>query len=115
MADIFPEAILCLPRADIPLPGVRAFLFQGADHQVIFMEFTADVEVPEHAHAAQWGVVLAGRIDPVIGGRPNSFTRGDSYSIPAGMPHSARIHAGYADVTFFAQRDRYRTLPPGEP
>jgi len=115
MAEIFPEVILGLPRADIPLPGVRAFLSQGEDHQIIFMEFTVDAEVAEHAHAAQWGVVVAGRIDLVIGGRPHSFTRGDSYHIPAGVRHSAHIHAGYADMTFFAQRDRYRARPPELP
>ncbi|HOB51756.1 MAG TPA: cupin domain-containing protein [Acidobacteriota bacterium] len=112
MTDVFPELIRCLPRADIPLPGVRAYLSQGEDHQVLFMEFTADAAVPEHAHAAQWGVVVAGRIDLVIDGVPHTFGPGDSYAIPAGVPHSARIHAGYADVTCFAQRDRYRARPP---
>lgn len=115
MTDIFPEPILGLPRADIPLPGVRAFLSQGEDHQIIFMEFTLDAEVAEHAHSAQWGVVVAGRIDLVIGGVPHTFGPGDSYTIPAGVRHSAHIHAGYADMTFFAQRDRYRARPPELP
>jgi hypothetical protein len=29
----FPEPILNLPEADIPLKGVNAFLSQGLDHQ----------------------------------------------------------------------------------
>lgn len=97
MSQIFPEPVLKLPEADIPLPGVKACLSQGSNHQIIFMEFSEDVELPEHAHAAQWGVVLAGRIDLVIGGIELSFIKGDHYYIPAGMAHSGKIHAGYAD------------------
>lgn len=111
MGEIFPEPVRQLPRADLPLPGATAYLSQAPTHQVLFMEFAADVELPPHAHAAQWGVVLVGRIDLVIGGRAHTFGPGDQYYIPAGEVHSAKIHAGYADITFFDQPDRYRTVP----
>ncbi len=107
MPGIFPEPVERLPEADIPLSGVRARLSQGADHQIIFMEFSEDVELPEHAHAGQWGVVLEGRIDLTIDGVESSFGKGDRYFIPEGVPHSGRIHAGYADMTYFDQKDRY--------
>ena len=107
MEGVFPEPIRNLPQADIPLQGVSAFLAQGDSYQILFMEFNEDVDLPEHAHAAQVGMVLEGRIDLEIGGQRQSFTRGDRYYIPAGVKHSGKIHAGYADVTFFAQRDRY--------
>ena len=29
----FPKLITCLPKADVPLPGVRAWISQAADHQ----------------------------------------------------------------------------------
>ncbi len=121
---IFPEPIANLPRADIPLRGVEAFLSQGRDHQVIFMEFAKDVDLPEHSHASQWGVVLEGRIELLIGGKRLDCVKGDRYFIPAGIRHSARIHAGYADITFFDEGGRYRPKqgggrepepePPGE-
>ncbi len=57
---LFPEPIINLPEADIPLDGVTAYLSQGNDHQIIFMEFDKDVELPEHAHESQWGIVLEG-------------------------------------------------------
>jgi hypothetical protein len=36
------------------------------------------------------------------------FGKGDHYYIPEGVKHSTKIHAGYADVTFFNQEHRYR-------
>lgn len=107
MDPFFPEPIRNLPEADIPLEGIRAYLSQSRDHQLIFMQFANDVELPEHSHAAQVGFVLDGRIDLVIDGVEQCFTKGDIYHIPAGMPHSGKIHAGYADITFFEAPDRY--------
>ena len=106
--NLFPPPVLQLPEADIPLPGIRAYLSQGPSHQIIFMEFAEETDLPEHAHAGQWGVVLEGRIDLVIGGRPQTFQKGDRYFIPAGVPHSGKIYAGYADMTYFDQADRYK-------
>jgi quercetin dioxygenase-like cupin family protein len=106
----FPPPILLLPQADIPLPGVNAYLSQGDNHQILFMSFSQDVELPEHAHAAQWGIVLEGRIDLIIGGQTRTYTRGERYFIPADTPHSSRVHAGYADMTYFDQADRYAVI-----
>jgi len=107
MEPVFPEPIRKLPEADIPLKGVKAYLSQADSHQIIFMEFEEDVDLPEHAHAAQVGIVLEGRIDLTIGGERRTFTKGDRYSIPAGVKHSGKIHGGYADVTFFDEPRRY--------
>jgi ethanolamine utilization protein EutQ (cupin superfamily) len=105
--SIFPKPITGLPMADIPLPGVRGYMSQSDGHQLLFMEFSQDAEVPEHSHEAQWGIVLEGRIDIVIGGEEHTFERGDRYFVPAEVPHSAKIHAGYADITFFDSPNRY--------
>ena len=108
MSEIFPKPIRNLPEADIPLKGIRAYLSQSENHQIIFMEFAEDVELPEHAHADQWGIVLEGKIDLVIEGVKRTYTKGDRYFIPAGTKHSGKIYAGYADITFFNEKDRYR-------
>lgn len=107
MTAIFPEPIQQLPQADIPIQGVTAYLSQAESHQIIFMEFNQDVELGEHAHESQWGIVLEGRIDMTIDGVEKTFVRGDRYFIPRGVRHSAKIHAGYADITYFDQKDRY--------
>jgi mannose-6-phosphate isomerase-like protein (cupin superfamily) len=108
MENIFPEPILRLPEADIPLAGIHAYLSQGHDHQIIFMQFDEDVDLPEHRHEEQIGFVLEGRIDMVIDGKPCSFRKGDRYYLPKNTAHSGKIHAGYADITFFNQKDRYK-------
>lgn len=108
MSETFPEPIMNLPKADIPLKGIKAYLSQAENHQIIFMEFTEDVELPEHAHEDQWGIVLEGKIDLVIEGVKRTYTKGDRYFIPAGTKHSGKIYAGYADITFFNEKDRYR-------
>jgi quercetin dioxygenase-like cupin family protein len=107
MHNVFPEPIINLPQAEIPLQGIKAYLSQADHHQVIFMEFSEDIELPEHAHESQWGVVLEGRIDFVINGVNHTFFMGDRYFIPKGVRHSGKIYAGYADITFFNQVDRY--------
>ncbi len=108
MSEVFPDPVSNLPQADIPLKGISAYLSQSDSHQIIFMEFKEDVELPEHSHESQWGVVLEGRIDLVIDGVKRSCVKGDRYFIPQGVRHSGRIYAGYADMTFFNQADRYK-------
>jgi mannose-6-phosphate isomerase-like protein (cupin superfamily) len=109
MRQIFPDPIRDLPPADIPLDGVTAYLSQSDTHQILFMAFEKDVDLPEHAHADQVGIVLEGKIDLVIDGKHHSFTKGDRYHIPAGVKHSGKIYAGYSDITFFNEPDRYST------
>lgn len=107
MNHVFPGPIRNLPQADIPLAGATAFLSQTDTHQILFMEFDKDVDLPEHSHAAQAGIVVQGRIELVIDGEEYCFTKGDLYYIPAGVKHSGKIYAGYADVTFFNEPKRY--------
>jgi quercetin dioxygenase-like cupin family protein len=107
MDNLFPEPIRNLPLADMPFAGVTAHLSQADTHQIIFMHFAEDTPLPEHAHAPQWGIVLEGKIDMTIEGVSKTYTKGDRYFIPDGAKHSGKIHAGYADMTFFAQKDRY--------
>ena len=108
MKQIFPEPIMQLPEADIPLDGITAYLSQAEDHQILFMQFDKDVDLPEHAHSAQVGIVLEGKIDLIIGDIKHTFGKGDRYHIPEGAVHSGKVYAGYADITFFSEPDRYR-------
>jgi quercetin dioxygenase-like cupin family protein len=104
----FPSIITQLPEAGVPIPGVKAFLAQAGDQQFVFMTFDQDVEVPEHAHAAQWGVILDGQIELTIDGEKHLFKKGDSYFIPENARHSASIKKGYRDLTLFDQKDRFQ-------
>ena len=106
----FPDLIRSLPRADIPIEGLKAHLLQGDDQQVLFMVFLQDAKASAHSHGSQWGTVLDGRMDLTVGGVERTCVKGDSYFIPCGVEHSAVIHAGYADVTVFEDVDRYKAL-----
>lgn len=110
MNTLFPEPIRKLPKADIPLEGLKAYLSQAENHQIVFMEFDTDVDLSEHSHASQFGIVLEGKIDLNIGGEGHTFSKGDRYFIPSGVPHSGKIYAGYADVSFFDEPGRYQAI-----
>ncbi|MCT4639236.1 MAG: cupin domain-containing protein [Bacteroidales bacterium] len=105
--DFFPDIIKQHPEAEIPIDCVESKLVQAGDQQFIFMEFNDDVEIPPHKHNAQWGVVLDGEIELTINDDIKLLTKGDSYFIDKDVVHSARIKAGYKDLTLFNQKDRY--------
>jgi mannose-6-phosphate isomerase-like protein (cupin superfamily) len=107
MKEIFPEPISKLPQADMPFEGVKAFLSQSDNHQIIFTSFTEDTEMRVHSHAAQISFVVLGRIDFTIGEESFSYKKGDRFYIPAGVEHCGKVYAGYADITFIDEPDRY--------
>ena len=92
---------------DIPVLGIAGFLSQGHGHQVIFMNFTQDVDLPEHSHESQWGIILEGKIELVVEGIKKEYIKGDRYLIPKGAKHSGFINKGSAVIEFFNQNDRY--------
>ncbi|NOY59517.1 MAG: VOC family protein [Calditrichaeota bacterium] len=108
MRKSFPEIIKGLPEADIPVDGVSAYISQGDLHQILFMEFENDIEIPEHSHGAQWGIVVTGEIELTVDGKKKLYKKGDKYFIPDGTIHSAKIKAGYSDITFFDEASRYK-------
>ena len=107
MVDIFPDEIKKLSRADISLNGINAYVSQGENHQIIFMEFNEDVKIPEHSHDSQWETVLDGIADVTIDGVQKRFKKGDKFFIPAGVKHHANVFAGYASIAFFNEKNRY--------
>lgn len=107
MSNLFPEPITNLSEVDMPFPNYQAYLSQGENHQIIFMQFHEDIDLPEHSHESQWGIVLEGKIELTINGVKDIFKKGDRYFIEKDVKHSGKIFAGYADITFFNQKDRY--------
>ena len=106
--DIYPVIITKLPHADIPFKGIRGWLSQGDDHQIVFFDIQPIGEVSEHKHGAQWGIVIDGEMDLTIGGITKTYKRGDSYFIPDGVLHSAVFKARTLALDFFADKDRYK-------
>lgn len=107
----FPAFVKRLPRVDLPLDGVRAWLLQTERGQVVFFEADDRVTIPEHSHGDQWGVILDGEVDLLVGHQVQTYKRGDSYYIPAGTPHAAHLYKGSRAVDYFADQDRYKPRP----
>jgi quercetin dioxygenase-like cupin family protein len=105
----FPDFIHTLPQIDIPFPSARGWLLQGEGQQVAFIEFSETVDVPEHSHEEQWEFPVAGSVLLHMEGESAEYTAGENFYIPAGVPHSARVQAGYQAVIFFNSPDRYKT------
>lgn len=106
MTDTFPDFILALPEPDSPVP-MRAHILPNGYCLPMFYEIDTDIDIPEHAHGAQWGVVLEGEMEMTIGGETEVYRRGDTYLVPKGITHITRIKAGYRGIDVFADHDRY--------
>jgi quercetin dioxygenase-like cupin family protein len=104
----YPKMISSLPQADIPFKGVKGWILQGQAQQLVFMDIDPIGEVTEHAHSAQFGIILDGEMSLTVGGETKRYRRGDTYFIPEGVPHSAVFHSKAYIVDLFDERSRYR-------
>jgi len=107
MKTPFTDIITKLPEADIPFPGVKGWISQNVDHQVVFLEIEAIGKVAEHSHCAQWGIVVEGEMVLTIGDKTDTYAKGDSYFIPDGVMHSAIFKTKTWVIDYFADNKRY--------
>jgi quercetin dioxygenase-like cupin family protein len=105
----FPAFIDSFPSLGVPFPEtvVQTRAIRSDSGLVVFFSFHQDMDLPAHSHGAQWGTVVAGEIVFTIGGETRRYGPGDSYDIPAGVVHGARIAAGTRVIDVFAEPDRY--------
>ena len=106
MTDSFPDFIKALPEPDSPV-DMAAHIVPNDYCLPMFYEIDRDVDIPEHVHGAQWGVVLEGTMTMTIGDETTEYHKGDTYYVPPGVRHITRIRAGYRGVDVFADSDRY--------
>ena len=106
MSEYFPPFIRALPAPDSPV-RMEARIVPSEHVLTMFYEITDAVEVPAHRHGAQWGVVLAGSMELEVEGRSGTYGPGETYYIPDGAVHTARISAGSRGIDVFADADRY--------
>jgi quercetin dioxygenase-like cupin family protein len=105
----FPSFITDFPSMDVPFSEdiVQTAAIKSDAGLVAFFTFKQDMELPTHAHGAQWGSVIEGEIEFTIGGETRIYRPGDSYSIPADVPHGAKIKAGTRVIDVFHEAERY--------
>ncbi|MEO3414766.1 cupin domain-containing protein [Roseovarius sp. CAU 1744] len=105
----FPDFIKAFPGIEIPFPDdvVQTAVVRSDAGLVVFFSFLKDMELPLHAHGAQWGTVIEGEIELTIAGETKVYRPGDSYSIPTGAEHGASIRSGTKVIDVFEEPDRY--------
>ncbi|UCD65207.1 MAG: cupin domain-containing protein [Candidatus Zixiibacteriota bacterium] len=106
---VYPDMLRNLPEVDMPVEGVRGWLLQGENRQIVFFDIDTTAAVPAHKHCAQWGIMVAGEMSLTIGGETKVYRKGDSYYIPEGVEHSARFHSRVNVIDVFDAADRYKT------
>jgi quercetin dioxygenase-like cupin family protein len=106
--SVYPEMISGLPEIEVSIPGVRGWLLQGKQKQVVFFEIEAGTQIPPHSHCAQWGIMVKGKIALTIGGETKVYGKGDWYFIPAGVVHSATFPSRVNVIDVFDDPARYR-------
>jgi len=102
----FPPFSEAWPDAGLGVEGLRGRMIKCNEGRVVLMEADEDVLVPRHQHGAQWGVVLAGRMDVTIGDEKRTYPAGQTHFIPAGVEHEARLYAGWRGLYVFARDAR---------
>jgi quercetin dioxygenase-like cupin family protein len=105
--EFYPEMIRDLPEIDIPLAGVKGWLIQSEDRQVVLFEIEPIGKIPDHTHGGQWGVMLDGKMKLTIAGETKIYENGDIYYIPAGVVHSAEFLTKVRVIDFFEDKNRY--------
>jgi quercetin dioxygenase-like cupin family protein len=105
----YPEVITCLPEADIQLEGAKAWILQSDTRQLVFFEFEAGADVPEHSHGyPQWGMVIDGKMELIVNETPRMCEKGAEYVIPAGAKHRAKFLSRTRVMDFFSEKSRYK-------
>jgi len=104
----YPEMIRGLPEIDIPIEGIRGWLLQSKDKQVVFFDIEPIGEMPAHSHCAQWGLMIQGEMKLTIGGDTKVYRKGDWYYIPSGVIHSATFLKRVNAIDFFNDPGRYK-------
>lgn len=103
----YPEMIRELPEIDVALEGVRGWLLQSQNRQVVFFDIQPVGVVPPHSHCAQWGLVVDGEMKLTIGEETRIYRKGDWYYIPEGTIHSATFLTRVHVIDVFEDSQRY--------
>lgn len=100
MSKVFPDIVTQLPEGGLGIEGLRIYVSHSDTHEVWFLETDVELDYPAHAHKAQWGIVLEGKMELTIFGQTKPYSKGDRYFIPEGAEHSIKMHEGYSEIFF---------------
>ena len=87
---------------------MTGWVLPGGGRQVVFLDSEPVGRIPGNSRGARFGVVLDGEMTLPVAGVPHRYRRGDTYFIPAGVPHSAVFHTRFRAIDVFDEPARYR-------
>ncbi len=90
-----PKLYYAAPR-DLPLiepgAGMKGRVVQADHATLVIFDLAPRTVVESHKHEVeQFGVVVKGSLAMVVAGEQRILTPGDTYRIPAGAAHGARV------------------------
>lgn len=97
---MFHDIIKKIPSRDFGLDGLETHVDHTSTGTVYFASTTKEVVFPEHAHAAQWTIVVSGECYLTIDGKTTTYKAGETYFIPANTPHQITLSEGYSEVDY---------------
>lgn len=97
---MFPDIIKKVPRRDYGIDGLTTHVDHTSTGTVYFVSAEKEIVFPEHAHAAQWTIVVSGSCTFTANGESKVYSAGETYFIPAGLRHQITLHAGYSEVDY---------------
>ena len=96
----FLDIISKVPQRDFGIPGLEVHVDHTSTGTVYFVHAKEEVVFPEHCHAAQFTAVISGKCFFTANGETKPYQQGDTYYIPAGLPHQITLCAGYAEIDY---------------
>lgn len=103
----YPDMIKELPEIDISIKGIKGWLLQSDDKQVVFFDIEPIGKISPHSHCAQWGLMVEGKMRLTIGGKSRIYSKGEYYFIPKGVVHSAVFLTRVKVIDVFDDPRRY--------
>ena len=97
---MFPDIIKKVPLRDYGIDGLTTHVDHTSTGTVYFVSAEKEIVFPEHAHAAQWTIVVSGSCTFTANGESKVYSAGETYFIPAGLRHQITLHAGYSEVDY---------------
>jgi quercetin dioxygenase-like cupin family protein len=107
MKEALPHMITNLPEIFMPNDSIKGHLIQGESNQSIFFMVKAGTYLPEHSHAAQWGIVVEGEFEIAFGNERKIYRKGDTYFIPEGTPHSGNYITDVISFDVFDDQHKF--------
>ncbi|MBR2963588.1 MAG: cupin domain-containing protein [Lentisphaeria bacterium] len=97
---MFSDIIKKVPLRDYGIEGLEVRADHTSTGTVYSVTAQKEVAFPTHSHAEQWTIVVSGECRFTMNGETKVYRAGDTYRIPAGVPHQITLGAGYSEVDY---------------